>query len=33
MQEHPDTLITATYETARHPISENSGWEFKGVNV
>jgi glucosamine-6-phosphate deaminase len=33
LQDHPDALITATYETARHPIAENPEWEFKGVNV
>ena len=26
LQEHPDALITATTETATHPISENPGW-------
>lgn len=33
LQEHPDAIITSTYETARHPISENPEWEFKGVNA
>jgi glucosamine-6-phosphate deaminase len=33
LQEHPDALITATEETASHPISENPEWEFKGINV
>ncbi len=33
LQSHPDALITATYETACHPISENPDWEFEGVNV
>lgn len=33
LQEHPDAVITATYETARHPIAEHPEWEFKGVNV
>ena len=33
LQEHPDALITATYETARHPISENPEWEFNGINL
>ncbi len=33
LQEHPDVLITATLETARHPISENPDWEFGGVNA
>ena len=28
LQRHPDALITATVETARHPISENPGWEL-----
>ena len=27
LQEHPDALITATVETATHPISENPDWE------
>jgi len=33
LQNHPDSLITASHETARHPISENPEWEFKGVNI
>jgi glucosamine-6-phosphate deaminase len=33
LQTHPDAIITATYETAVHPISENPDWEFEGVNV
>lgn len=33
LQEHPDALITATFDTASHPISENPNWEFKGVNA
>ncbi len=33
LQEHPDAMITATYDTASHPISENPDWEFDGVNV
>jgi len=33
LQTHPDALITATYETASHPIAENPDWEFEGVNV
>src|SRR5258706_5129667 len=33
LQKHPDALITATYETASHPIAENPDWEFEGVNV
>lgn len=28
MQRHPDAIITATQETARHPISENPAWEL-----
>ena len=27
-QEHPDALITATIETATHPISQNPDWEL-----
>jgi glucosamine-6-phosphate deaminase len=27
-QEHPDALLTATIDTARHPISENLDWEL-----
>ena len=27
-QEHPDTILTATVETAKHPISENPDWEL-----
>jgi glucosamine-6-phosphate deaminase len=27
-QEHPDAIVTATRETARHPISENPHWEL-----
>jgi len=33
LQNHPDAIITATYDTARHPIAENPDWEFSGVNV
>lgn len=33
LQSHPNALITATYETARHPIAENPEWEFEGVNA
>jgi glucosamine-6-phosphate deaminase len=29
LQRHPDALITATWDTARHPISENPDWEFQ----
>jgi glucosamine-6-phosphate deaminase len=28
LQSHPDAVITATEETARHPISENPDWEL-----
>jgi glucosamine-6-phosphate deaminase len=28
LQTHPDVIITATMETARHPISENPDWEL-----
>jgi len=28
LQRHPDALITATLETARHPISEHPEWEL-----
>lgn len=27
-QEHPDAILTATIDTARHPFSENPDWEF-----
>jgi len=33
LQEHPDALITATAETAAHPISENPDWGFSGINA
>lgn len=33
LQTHPDAVITATHETAIHPISENPGWEFGGINA
>jgi glucosamine-6-phosphate deaminase len=33
LQSHADALLTATYETARHPIAENPEWEFEGVNA
>jgi glucosamine-6-phosphate deaminase len=32
LQEHPDAIITATEETARHPFTENPGWEFRGIH-
>lgn len=28
LQEHPDAMLTATVETARHPISEHPEWDF-----
>jgi glucosamine-6-phosphate deaminase len=28
LQRHPDALVTATVETARHPIAENPEWEL-----
>ena len=28
LQEHPDALLTATVDTARHPISENPEWDL-----
>ena len=30
LQRHPDAVITATEETARHPISENLAWDLFG---
>ena len=33
LQEHRDALITATLETARHPIADNPDWQFRGVNA
>ncbi|REE87363.1 glucosamine-6-phosphate deaminase [Paenibacillus taihuensis] len=33
LQSHPDALITATLETATHPISEHPEWAFNEVNV
>jgi glucosamine-6-phosphate deaminase len=33
LQKHPDALLTATFETASHPIAENPDWEFEGVNA
>ena len=32
LQEHPDALITATIETARHPISEHPEWDLGLMN-
>ena len=28
LQQHPDAMIIATFETARHPIAENADWEL-----
>jgi glucosamine-6-phosphate deaminase len=28
LQEHPDALLTATIDTARHPVSEHPEWDF-----
>ncbi len=28
LQGHPDALVTATLDTARHPISEHPEWEL-----
>jgi glucosamine-6-phosphate deaminase len=28
LQEHPDALVTATVDTARHPVSEHPEWEL-----
>lgn len=33
LQEHEDAIITATYNTADHPISNHPEWKFAGVNV
>ena len=32
LQEHPDAIMSATEETARHPFAENPHWRFNGVN-
>jgi len=32
LQEHQNALITATSETAGHPIAENPDWCFKGIH-
>jgi len=32
LSEHPDAVITATRETATHPVSLHPEWEFKGIN-
>jgi hypothetical protein len=28
LQEHPDALLTATVDTARHPIAEHPEWDL-----
>lgn len=33
LQEHPDALITATIDTARHPISEHPEWDLGLTNA
>jgi glucosamine-6-phosphate deaminase len=33
LQDHQDALITATLDTAKHPISEHPEWEFRGVHA
>jgi glucosamine-6-phosphate deaminase len=33
LQEHPDAMVTATMETARHPLAENPGWDFGGTGT
>ena len=33
LQEHPDARITATQETADHPVSHHPEWKIRGVNV
>ncbi len=30
LQEHPDALVTATADTAKHPVSEHPEWDFFG---
>jgi glucosamine-6-phosphate deaminase len=30
LQEHPDAMLIATEETARHPFSLNPDWDFFG---
>jgi len=32
LQEHPDALITASADTARHPFEDNPQWTFNGIN-
>lgn len=33
LQEHPDAILTATIDTATHPISLHPEWEIRGVNI
>lgn len=33
LQKHPDAIITATQETASHPISENPDWQLLGDGI
>jgi len=33
LQSHPDALLTATVETAQHPIAENPDWQFEDLLV
>jgi glucosamine-6-phosphate deaminase len=33
LQSHPDALITATVETAQHPIAENPDWQLEDLLV
>ncbi len=33
LQSHPDALITATLETASHPIADHPEWAINGVNA
>jgi glucosamine-6-phosphate deaminase len=33
LQTHPDAMLTATVETATHPVSENPDWQFEGIHL
>ena len=33
LQSHPDALVTATIETAQHPIAENPDWQLEDLLV
>ncbi len=33
LQSHADAIITATKETAAHPIADNPDWKFGGINA